>query len=257
MLRTRRPPRRGRSAARRTAPARPAAAAARGSPPRRPARPSTGPGTQCAPVTSDQAMHLREQAQARTWPALCQIHSRPQFSSTPRGASPAASATKSSRSPLGWLDTASPARYASRSAASAAGGGVPQFGRLLQALQADQSPGRGRSPLTSSRGGTGSCSTTIMSVSTGLVAWNGGRPVRHSYRIAPRAYTSVAGGRGPCGRSPARGPCSPACRRSPRSGSASRGRWPATLSAAWRGRSRSPSAVRECGVRSAEWRSRL
>jgi hypothetical protein len=47
-------------------------------------------------------------------------------------------------------------------------------------------------PKINSRGGTGSCSNTRNSVSRDVAAWNGGRPVRHSYRIAPRLYTSAA-----------------------------------------------------------------
>ena len=35
--------------------------------------------------------------------------------------------------------------------------------------------------------------STCISVSSAVAALNGGRPVRHSYRIAPRAYTSAAG----------------------------------------------------------------
>ena len=42
-------------------------------------------------------------------------------------------------------------------------------------------------------GGTGSSVITCIIVSSALAAWKGGRPVRHSYRIAPSAYTSVAG----------------------------------------------------------------
>src|SRR4029077_19019845 len=42
-------------------------------------------------------------------------------------------------------------------------------------------------------GGAGSWDSTWSSVSAGVGPWKGGRPVRHSYRIAPSAYTSAAG----------------------------------------------------------------
>ena len=48
-------------------------------------------------------------------------------------------------------------------------------------------------PASESSGGSGSTSTTSRSVSSGVSPTNGGRPVRHSYRIAPSAYTSAAG----------------------------------------------------------------
>ena len=70
----------------------------------------------------------------------------------------------------------SSSRYASRSSARAAARGVAQVGRLLQAAEGDHlqiAVGRG----LSSRGGSGSCSSTSSTVSTGVAAWNGGRPV--------------------------------------------------------------------------------
>ena len=83
---------------------------------------------------------------------------------------------------------------------------------LLQTLQADRLQ-VARHPRLQPRGGTGSSSTHLHAcVSSAVAALNGGRPVRHSYRIAPRAYTSAAG---PdllaLAARPARGPCTTAC----------------------------------------------
>ena len=58
--------------------------------------------------------------------------------------------------------------------------------RLLpQALQADRLQ-VARHLRIEPRGGTGSSRSTCSSVSSGVSAWNGGRPVSSSYRIAPR-----------------------------------------------------------------------
>ena len=97
------------------------------------------------------------------------------------------------------------------------------------------SPGRAATRGCKRRGATGSSERTCSSVSSTVAAWNGGRPVSSSYRIAPRAYTSVAGPT--CrGRAapPVRGPCSWACPRWRRCGSDCRSR----RRAAWPGRSR-------------------
>ena len=62
---------------------------------------------------------------------------------------------------------------------SAASGG---FCRHLSAIISNSRSARG----LSSRGGSGSCSSTNNTVSTGEAAWNGGRPVSIWYRIVPR-----------------------------------------------------------------------
>ena len=131
-------PRRGRSAARRTAPARRAAAAARRSPPTSPARPPRAPGTHTWSVTPAHAITCVTR-QSRKIIRLCHIHSRPQFSSTSAWCVSRNSRRQEEPQPARLRPrSARPAGYASRSAASAAAVGYRRSGRLLQALQADQ-----------------------------------------------------------------------------------------------------------------------
>ncbi len=97
-----------------------------------------------------------------------------------------------SAAPTGRARIGSPARYRRRSPARAAAEGYRFPGSFSRHFRQIVSRSRGIVAL-SRRGGTGSSATTIRTVSSGVAAWNGGRPVTARYSVAPRAYTSAAG----------------------------------------------------------------
>ncbi len=94
---------------------------------------------------------------------------------------PACSSFETGRARIG-----NPSSQRFRSSASASAEAYRRRGSFRRQVRAIVSRSRGR-PGTSVLGGAGSRVRTRSSVSITDAAWNGGRPVKRLYRVAPRA----------------------------------------------------------------------